>query len=84
VTVDDLATVQNFAKLNKLTFDLLSDPDRTATKSYGVYDPGNETGWPALFILAKGGKIVFRAITDDYRKRPKVEQILAELDKLGG
>lgn len=60
---------------------LLSDTDRTAIKSFGVYDAGNDGAWPAIFILEPGGKVAFRSITDDYKKRPKTLDLLAFLDK---
>ena len=80
--MDDLETVKTFAANRKLTFPLLSDPDRIATKAFGVYDPGNNTGWPAVYVLSKGGKVVFRSITDNYRKRPPASLLLAKLDAL--
>jgi peroxiredoxin len=71
-----------------IAFSLLSDPNHRTIDAYGVFDPsylGQETEGiprPAIFIIDKNRKIVWAKIETDYRKRPAVEEIRAELDKL--
>jgi peroxiredoxin len=84
----DLA--ERIAKDNKGTvaFRILSDPGHKTIDAYGVFDPaylGDENEGiphPAVFVIDRGRKIVWSKVESDYRKRPTVAQIRAELKKL--
>ena len=47
------------AKL-KLEFPILRDEQGTVSRAWGVYDESNSLTKPATFIVARGGKVVFR------------------------
>ncbi len=71
-----------------VNFPLLSDPRHETIDAYGLYDPAysdkNFDGipHPAVYILDKNRKIIWAKIETDYRNRPKIDEIRAELDKL--
>ena len=56
VSMDPLETNTKFADSLKLPFPLLSDPDGTVAKAYGVY---NDAGYASrvTFVIGKDGKI---------------------------
>lgn len=61
---------------------MLGDPERGIIRAYGVDDPGNETAWPAIFIIGADGKILWRDLSEDYRERPTNEVVLEALRKV--
>ncbi len=63
-----------------LTFPLLSDPGLKIIDAYGVQDPGNETAWPAVYVLAPSGRIVWRHLSETYKRRPPAATLDAALD----
>ena len=75
-------------KKGEVPFALLSDPGSKTVNAYGVYDPTytgkDEDGLPraAVFILDKDRNVVWANVSTDYKKRPAVAEIRAELDKL--
>jgi peroxiredoxin len=64
-----------------VTFPLLSDEDRATIRAYGVEDAENGISWPAIFIVDKGGKIVWRSLAQNYKIRAMPGQILEALPK---
>ena len=81
LSVDSVPDSQALAEREKLSFPLLSDPDRTVIKAFGLDDPGNEIAWPAVYVLARDGTVVWRAFLDSYKERPPVSDILAAVDR---
>jgi peroxiredoxin len=72
----------------EIPFALLSDPGSKTVNAYGVYDPtyaGQDVdGIPraSIFILDKGRKVVWANVSMDYKKRPTVDEVKAEVAKL--
>ncbi len=64
-----------------LTFPLLSDEGRKTIRAFGVEDAENGIAWPAIFIVNKQGKIVWRWLAQTYKNRVTPEQILEALPK---
>ena len=58
-----------------LSFPLLADPDARVTRSWGLYDPGNGTAWPATYAVDRTRKIRWRHISATYPKRPTAAQL---------
>lgn len=75
-------------KKGDIPFALLSDPVSKTVNAYGVYDPtyaGQEVdGIPraAVFVLDKDKKVTWANVSMDYKKRPTVDEIRAEIAKL--
>ena len=72
----------------EIPFALLSDPGSKTVNAYGVYDPtyaGQDVdGIPraSIFILDKNRKVVWANVSMDYKKRPTLDEVRAELAKL--
>ena len=75
-------------KKGDIPFGLLSDPGSKTVNAYGVYDPTyagkDEDGIPraAVFVLDKGRKVTWANVSMDYKKRPTVDEIKAEIAKV--
>ena len=75
-------------KKGEIPFALLSDPGSKTVNAYGVYDPtyaGQDVDGiphPSIFVLDKDRKVAWASISMDYKKRPSVDEIRAEIAKL--
>jgi peroxiredoxin len=81
LSVDEVADSKALAQKLSLSFPLLSDTDRKLVRAFGVYDPGNEIAWPAIFIVGPDGKITWLKFLDEYKTRPPVQELLDAIDK---
>jgi peroxiredoxin len=67
-----------------LTFPVLCDADLATIKRYGVLDAENGIAWPAVFVVGKDGKVVWRSLTDNYKVRPSSEEVLRAIPAAKG
>jgi peroxiredoxin len=62
---------------------VLSDPDLTAIDAYGLRHeggmPGNDIARPATIIIDGDGNVVWRDITENWRVRPRPDELLEVL-----
>ena len=65
-----------------MTFPVLSDEQRAATRAYGVEDAENRISWPSLFVVGRDGNVSWRSIAHTYKVRAAPAQILQSLDAL--
>ena len=71
-----------------LAFPVLSDTETEAIHAYGVVhemgDPINETdiARPATFILDREGRVVWYHLPENWRIRPRPDELLVELAKI--
>ena len=88
ISVDAPFSQAEFAKVNKLEFDLLSDGDRKISTKYDVlhHDFVGAKGLTAskrsVFILDKDGTVRYKWVSEDPGKEPDYKQIEEELKKL--
>ena len=88
ISVDAPFSQAEFAKVNKLEFDLLSDGDRKISTMYDVlhHDFVGAKGLTAskrsVFILDKDGVVKYKWVSDDPGKEPDYKKIEEELKKL--
>lgn len=88
ISVNDPWTLRGFANVNGLTFPLLSDYLREATKAYGVELPdfGSVKGYlvaqRSIFILDKAGQITFSWIAPQAGIEPDYKLIEEQLTKV--
>lgn len=86
ISADPIEEAQGLARRLALGFPVLSDPQRLVIRRYGVEDAANEIAWPALFLVTRGagdkGQIRWREISDDYRDRPSLIGVLAQIDRV--
>ena len=72
----------------EIDFPLLSDTGGRTINAYGLYDPAyggkgfDGIPHPAVYIIDKKGKIVWARIESDYRKRPTLDELRAEIAKV--
>jgi peroxiredoxin len=69
------------AKLG-LTFPLLVDDRLSAATAWGVLDAPNEIAWPALFLVDGQGAVAWRSLSQTYKERPPVAELLGAVDAL--
>ncbi len=62
-----------------LSIELGCDPERKATRAYGVHDPGNDIAWPAVMLLDAKGRLLWRHIERQYRERLPLDEVLAKV-----
>ena len=80
VSVDDAEKSRALVEKLKLGFPLGLDTERTLIKAFGVYDPGNDIAWPALYLLGVDGKVRWRSLAETYTVRPAWQVVLAAAD----
>lgn len=86
ISVDPVARNRELAAEHGFDFPLLSDPDAEAARAFGVYHPGagpgdSDLARPATFLFA-GGVLRWRDLTDNYRIRPRPQELLDVLTGL--
>lgn len=87
VSKDPSAQSLRLSKTKGLEFPLLSDPGLNAIDAFGLRHPGaamdgGDIARPAVFILDREGRVVWRHITDNWRVRVRPETILDQLRKI--
>lgn len=79
-SVDDIATNTAFAAKNEATFPVLSDPDKSVARAYGVLTPAGYAARTTYYI-GPDGKLI--AIDQDVDPFSAGEEMLGILDELG-
>ncbi len=84
VSYDSVAILNNFARRKGITFPLLSDPDSTIIRAFGIL---NETvpkdsgvygiPYPITYLVDANGVITSRVFDEDFRQRYTVRDILS-------
>ena|ERR1051325_8669455 len=68
----------------KYPFSVLFDESRTATHAYGVHHAFGHDAYniarPATFVIDRGGKIRYIAVSPNQNERPSIDEILRALD----
>ncbi len=88
ISVDSPFSLAEFAKQNRLEFDLLSDSNKEVSTLYGaLHDdfigvPGLKASKRAVFILDRDGKVRYRWVSDDPGKEPDYSEIEMELENI--
>ena len=87
ISTDDPETALEFADYYGLEFPLLTDPDSVATQAYGLYHANGgiegDVARPATIIVDVDGRVAWRHLTDNWRVRPRVGELLEVLEGLG-
>jgi thioredoxin-dependent peroxiredoxin len=80
VSVDGVASHERFASKYNLTFTLLSDQERTISKTYGVLRPAGNSTERVTFIIDKDGRIA--KVFPHVRVEGHSEEVLAVIKNL--
>ncbi len=78
--VDGAGVNETLRKRLSLTFSLLSDPDLSAIRAYGVEDVGNGISLPATVVVNQDGTVRWVYVGDRPSDRPLLDDVLAVLD----
>ena len=85
ICADSIDQNLRFAEKEKLEFSILSDSQFEAIDAYGLrHKEANPDGWkdvarPAAFLLDAEGVVQWRFLTDNWRVRLRVEDVLRQL-----
>jgi peroxiredoxin len=88
ISVDQPFSLAQFAKENNLTFELLSDADRTVSNLYGVLHHdfvgvhGLSASKRSVFIIDPAGKVKYKWVSDDPGKEPNYDEVIKEAEKI--
>jgi peroxiredoxin len=63
-----------------IQFPLLRDADLKVANAYGVAMKGKDIAVPAVFVISREGRIVFKAIGESPADRASLSDILAAVD----
>ena len=86
ISVDSRFALDAFAEKNKISFSLLSDFNKEASKSFGVlYE--NFLGMlgvakRSVFVIDNQGRVAYSWVTDDAKQRPNFAEVREALNKL--
>ena len=84
ISSDGNDDVRNMASIVQPKFHILSDSQATASRDYGVFDLlDDQLAAPAVFIVGKEGKILWRKIGEHAGDRASPDEILSQLSRLG-
>ncbi len=78
--VDGAGVNETLRKRLSLTFSLLSDPDLSAIRAYGVEDVDNGISLPATVVVNQDGTVRWVYVGDRPSDRPLLDDVLAVLD----
>jgi peroxiredoxin len=83
ISVDAPEVSAELARKAGYTFPILSDRDAAVIRQYDLVHKGAGVGGtdiarPAEFLLDRTGTVRWRNLTEDYRVRARVEEILAQ------
>jgi peroxiredoxin len=87
ISVDAPAVSAELARKAGYTFPILSDRDAAVIRRYDLLHKGaggGDVARPAEFLVDRNGVVRWRNLSEDYRVRARVEEMLAEARKLSG
>ncbi len=64
-------------------FPILSDPDLSTVRAYGVEHVGKDISLPATIVVGKDGRVLWAYVGDRPVDRPVLPDVLAALDAAG-
>lgn len=79
ISADPVVDAQRAAVEMKLSYPILSDPSKGMITSWGVLHPQEGIARPAMFIVNKQGRIVWKYIGADANDRPAISVVLKQL-----
>lgn len=86
LSYDSQQVLSNFAGRVKITYPMLSDPDSSVIRAFGLLNetvpkgtPSFGVPWPASFIIAPGRTVKARFFEKDYRQRYSAGTVLLSI-----
>ncbi len=91
ISYDSRAVLEDFAKRREITYPLLSDPDSSIIRSFGILNesaPKNTpffgVPYPGTFIVSPAGVVTAKYFAPDYRERDTAAEILVRQFGISG
>lgn len=81
VSTDQPEKAKELKKKLGLDFELYSDVGGLASQAWGVYSPELDLARPSVFVVAPGGEIVYRFVSDTPEDRPTIPTLLEAAEK---
>jgi len=82
ISADSLQQSATFADKLKAPFPMLSDPGMDVMSAYGVADAKRDIAVPALFVVSRGGIIVWRHVGESITDRPSYKELLRVIENM--
>jgi peroxiredoxin Q/BCP len=86
VAVDSPQQSRRVVEGNDLPFPILCDTEREVVRAYGLlHEDGGQTGdiaIPAHILIDRGGRIVWRRLSDKVQDRPDPQEVLQQVERL--
>jgi peroxiredoxin len=86
ISVDPPERSREIADSYRIGFRLLSDPELRVIDQFGVRHPDGgldgDIARPAVFVLDREGRVVWRDVTDNWRVRVRPDRLLRELARI--
>lgn len=82
--VDDPAKNGALAERLGLEFPVLSDPELSTIRAWGVEHEGKDIALPATLVVDRSGKIAWAYVGDNPRDRPVLDTVISVLEALEG
>lgn len=80
ISVDPVENNRAMVEKLLLPFPLLSDPEGTVIKSYGVWMEGDGgIARPSIFAVRADGSIAWKYVGEDYADRPNDDEVFASM-----
>lgn len=80
ISVDSVEQNQAMAEKLLLPFPLLSDPESSVIRQYGVLNPEEQDiAKPSIFAVRQDGSIAYSYIGEDFADRPTDEELFEGL-----
>ncbi len=87
VSYDSVDILQGFGEQFEISFDMLSDPKSMIIDAFGIRNMDQKPGsagdgipHPGIMVFDRDGKLVAKFAEKSYRKRPKIDDVLAAAD----
>ncbi|MBI4511628.1 MAG: peroxiredoxin family protein [Deltaproteobacteria bacterium] len=82
ISVDPPDVTKKLAGDLGLAFPVLSDPQLSVIRAYGVEDGEKGIAWPSIFVIDGNGRIAWRSLAETYKVRPVPVLILEALETI--
>ncbi|MFK8015309.1 MAG: peroxiredoxin family protein [Gammaproteobacteria bacterium] len=89
VSYDSADILKSFGTQFEIGYDLLSDPDSAIIDAFGIRNEDQKPGsagdgipHPGIMVFDTDGTLVAKFAEKSYRKRPKIDDVLAAIDGL--
>ena len=81
ICVDSVEKSRAVVQKKGLGFPILSDPSGETMRAFGVWHESQRIALPAVFVVGRDGKIVWRRVSAYVDERPAEDEVLEAVGK---